>query len=57
MKETLRMILEAIKYKIDGIIPEDEEVLRMLAEADVIELATDENGDTFTDLNGNVIVF
>lgn len=35
----------------------DEEILHMLAEANIIELATDENGDTFTDLNGNIIVF
>lgn len=35
----------------------DEETLYMLAEADLIDVITDENGDTFTDLNGNIIVF
>ena len=34
-----------------------QETLVMLAEADIIELATDKNGDIFTDANGNIIVF
>lgn len=38
-------------------IPTDEEVLRMLAEAELINIVTDENGDIFTDLNGNIITF
>lgn len=34
-----------------------EETLKLLAETDIIELATDENGDIPTDVNGNVFVF
>lgn len=57
MKETLRTMLEGIKYKIDENTPTKEDTLKMLAEADLIDVITDENGDTFTDLNGNIIVF
>lgn len=35
----------------------DEETLYMLAEAGLVNVITDENGNIFTDLGGNVIVF
>ena len=35
----------------------DEETLYMLAEAGLVNVITDENGDIFTDLDGNIIVF
>ena len=57
MKEALRTMLEGIKYKIDENTPTEAETLKMIAEADLIDVATDENGDVFTDLDGNVIVF
>ena len=57
MKETLRTMLEGIKYKIDENTPTEEETLYMLAEAGLVNVITDENGNIFTDLGGNVIVF
>lgn len=35
----------------------DEETLYILAEAGLVNVITDENGDIFTDLDGNIIVF
>ena len=57
MKETLRTMLEGIKYKIDENTPTEEEALTMIAEVDLIDVITDINGDVFTDLKGDVIVF
>lgn len=57
MKETLRTMLEGIKYKIDENTPTEAETLYMLAEAGLVNVITDENGNIFTDLGGNVIVF
>ena len=38
-------------------VPTDEEVIKMLADAGIVEVVTDANGDIFTDCNGDVIAF
>ena len=48
---------KVVKKYVDDIIPTEDETLSMLAEANIINLATDENDDIFTDANGNAIVF
>lgn len=48
---------KVVKKYVDDIIPTDEEVLHMLAEADFVDVITDNNGDIFTDLHGEIIVF
>lgn len=64
MKQTLKTILEAIKYKIDtinetvnDIVPTEEETFKTLADSNVINLATDANGNIFTGANGKVFAF
>lgn len=44
------------KEYVDYIVPSEEEVLVMLAENGVVDIATDMNGDIFTDMSENVIV-
>lgn len=62
--DTIRLVMDTIKDSIPKKLSElkddlitDEEVINMLATGDIITAITDINGDTFTDLNGDVIVF
>lgn len=62
--DTIRLVMDAIKDSIpqkyselENDIFNEEDALIMLTEADVVDIITDTNGDTFTDVNGDIIVF
>lgn len=58
MSELLKTLINGIKAYIDSLINVSEkDVIFMLAKADIINFATDNNGDIFTDLNNDIIVF
>jgi hypothetical protein len=62
--DTIRLVMDAIKNSIpqkyselENDIFNEEDALIILTEADVVDIITDTNGDTFTDVNGDIIVF
>lgn len=58
MSELLKTLINGIKTYIDSLVNiSEEDVIFMLAKADMIDFATDNNGDIFTDLNNDIIVF